>query len=120
MRLIALGGLTAVIRWVATGYSDDLLVLVFAQALHAFTFGAAHLGAIHFIAHQVKPSLSASAQSLYSTAVMGLGMGLSVLLASELYSHFHEVAFYAMAFISGIGSILAYSIVHPQKKEQQR
>ena len=47
-----------------------LLVL---QILHGATFGAAHLGAIHFIAQRMEASVSVTAQSVYSAAVSGVG-----------------------------------------------
>ena len=46
VRLIALGGLAGALRWSVTGAADGLLALIAMQALHAFTFGATHLGAI--------------------------------------------------------------------------
>src|SRR3546814_8893414 len=49
-RMLLLGALAGVVRWTLLAASTDLAVLFAAQALHAFTFGAAHLGAIAFIA----------------------------------------------------------------------
>ena len=94
-------------RWSATGLSDALPVLVMVQALHAFTFGAAHLGAIYFIARTVPPALSATAQSLYSAAVMGLGLGLAILASGSLYATFGGGAYFAMAALAALGSVLA-------------
>ncbi len=105
--LIILGGLAGIVRWCATGLSDALPVLVAVQALHAFTFGATHLGAIHFIARTVPPALSATAQSLYSAAVMGLGLGLAILASGSLYAAFGAGAYFAMAVLGALGSVCA-------------
>lgn len=103
-RLLALASAAAVVRWTATALGGDALpVLIAVQVLHAFTFGAAHLAAIHHIARNVPPTLSASAQSLYSAVVMGAGMGLSIYLAGVLYDAFGSLAYLAMAAMGGAG-----------------
>ena len=109
-RLIALGGAAGLVRWVGTGLSDALPVLVVLQALHAFTFGAIHLGAIHFIASRVNPALSATAQSVYSAVVIGLGLGTAVLVSGQLYATFAGRAYLAMALIAALGGALAFSL----------
>jgi PPP family 3-phenylpropionic acid transporter len=106
-RLIVLGGLAATVRWTMTGLTDALPVLVCVQALHALTFGATHLGAMHFVARTIAPSLSATAQSLYSAAVMGLGLGLMLLISGELYGRFGGGAYQAMAAAGLMGGLLA-------------
>src|SRR3546814_10848843 len=70
-RMLLLGALAGVVRWTLLAASTDLAVLFAAQALHAFTFGAAHLGAIAFIARAAPAGLSATAQTLYTTLAMG-------------------------------------------------
>lgn len=110
-RLLILGGVAAAIRWAITGATDGLPVLVCVQALHAFTFGASHLGAIHFVARTVAPSMSATAQSLYSAAVMGLGLGLMLLISGELYGRFGGGAYHAMAAAGLLGAMLALTLM---------
>lgn len=109
--LLILAGLAGVARWTVTGASDALAVLVAVQLLHALTFGAAHLGAIHFIAHWMPPALSASAQSVYSSLVMGLGLGLVTLAVGPLYNSFGAGAYHAMAALGLIGALLALPLV---------
>mgnify|MGYP003710583461 CR=1 FL=1 len=103
VRLIALGGLAGALRWSVTGASDGLLVLIAMQALHGFTFGATHLGAIYFIARRMPQALSASAQSLYSAIVMGLALGAASLTAGKLYALYGSGAYQAMALLAAAG-----------------
>jgi len=110
--LIALAGFAGLLRWWLTGTSDALAVLVAAQALHAFTFGASHLGAIYFIARQFQATVSASAQSLYAAVVAGLGMALSALLAGSLYAEFGAAAYMGMAAMAGLGGLAAALLVN--------
>ena len=91
-QLIVIGALVAIIRWLITGLSDELSVLIFVQILHAFTFGATHLGAIFYISETVAPNQSATAQNLYAVAVSGIGMAIGLALSGKLYATFSGAA----------------------------
>jgi PPP family 3-phenylpropionic acid transporter len=116
-RLIALGGIAGTVRWLVLGHTDALPALICAQTLHAFTFGAAHLGAIHFIARAVPPTLSATAQSLYSAVVMGLGTGLMLLASGSLYAALAGAAYLPMAAAALIGGLLAWMLARQRPAE---
>ncbi len=107
-RLIAIGGLGGLLRWAGTGFTDALPALMVLQLLHALTFGAAHLGAIYFIARRMAPEVSATAQSVYAAVVMGLAMGASAWLSGVLYADVAGKAYLAMAVMSGLGGAIAY------------
>jgi len=109
-RLIALGGLGGLIRWAGTGVTDALPALMVLQLFHAFTFGAAHLGAVHFIARRMAPEVSATAQSVYAAVVMGLAMGAAAWVSGQLYTGFGSRAYLAMAVMAGVGGAIAYSL----------
>ena len=105
--LLILAGLAGILRWSVLAASTALPVLIAVQALHALTFGAAHLGAMHFIARAAPPGLSATAQGLYSAVSGGIAMGLAMLAAGVLYDAAAGRAFLAMAALSGGGLALA-------------
>lgn len=105
--LIAAAGALAVLRWLVLGSTTALPAVVAVQALHAFSYGAAHLGAIHVIARTVAPGLSATAQSLYAALVMGLALGSMLLVSGPLYATFQGGAYFAMAFSAAGGAGLA-------------
>ena len=104
-RLLAIAAVAGVVRWVGFAIEPGLGLLVFLQALHALTFGAAHLGAMLYIVRSVPPEHSASAQALYSGSAMGLVMGGATILAGALYDDAGAGAFYAMAAMSAVGLI---------------
>lgn len=108
-KLVLLAAAAGVVRWTITAATTALPLLAAAQLLHAFTFGAAHLGAIHLIARHIQPSLSASAQSLYSATVMGLGLSLAILATGPIFDRSPLMAFAAMAILSvaALGASLA-------------
>ena len=74
--LMALGGAAGIVRWSLMGVLPGLGAAAGLQLLHALTFGASHLGAMHFLASSVPPGVAASAQSLYAALSAGLGSGL--------------------------------------------
>lgn len=118
--LIVLGGLAGVIRWALMGVSDALPLLIAIQLLHAFSFGSTHLGAIYYIARNIDPSLSATAQSLYSAGVMGLAMGLATSVSGALYGVLGGRAYFTMAVLAGLGGLIAILIVVKQKSENPK
>ena len=106
-----MGGVAGVIRWAVMGIGDDIYWIVIVQSLHAFTFGATHLGAMHFITETVAPSHSASAQSIYAAFVAGIAMGIASFFSGLLYGQFAGQAFFAMSAAAAAGSFIAAAIL---------
>ena len=90
--------------------TDGLLALLFLQILHGATFGAAHLGAIYFIAQRMEASVSATAQSVYAAAVSGIGFSLASLLSGHLYAAQGGAAYLPMAVMAGLGGVIAFQL----------
>ncbi len=105
--LLLAGGLAAGVRWTTLGLTDALPALLVVQALHALTYGAAHLGAMTYIARRVAADRSATAQSLYAASVMGVGMSLSTFAAGHLYAAAGGGAYLAMAGLGAAGAAVA-------------
>jgi PPP family 3-phenylpropionic acid transporter len=106
-RLLALAGLAAAVRWTVLSFTTDTLVLLVMQSLHGLTFGACHLGAIHFMARAAPRSASASAQTLYTSVATGLFPGLAMLAVGRLYSALAGAAYLAAAAMGVIAVVLA-------------
>jgi len=110
LRLLSLAGALTVARWILTGLSTDLAVLVPAQALHAASFGAAHLAAMHYLRDRTPAELHASAQGLYAGVGFALPFGLLTPAAGWLYGETGGGAFWAMAALALAGTALAASL----------
>ncbi len=110
VELIGLGAAAAVLRWLAMGLDPPLLLLVPLQLLHALTFGATHLGAIHFMARAVPEGQAGAGQALYSAVTGGLGMGAAVLIAGPLYAAFGGRAYWAMAALSAVALMASLAL----------
>jgi len=103
--LLGLAGISGIVRWIVLAQTTDLTALAAVQVLHAITFGAVHLGAMHYVARNAPLGLSATAQGIYASAT-GLAMGLAMVAAGGLFETFGGKAFFAMAAISATGTAL--------------
>ena len=108
--MISLAAAAGIIRWSIMGYTDFLPALIIAQALHGLTFGAAHLGAIHYISATIPANLSATAQSLLSALVMGLAIGFTTIIAGTLYSSVGSHAYFAMAGLAFVSLVVGITL----------
>ena len=100
MLMIAAGG--ALIRWLLTAMDPPLALLIAAQCLHALSYGAAHIGAIHFISQAVPEDHSALGQGLYAAFAMGLMMGAMTSVSGSLYASLGASAYLVMAAMAGL------------------
>jgi PPP family 3-phenylpropionic acid transporter len=105
--LLALGGGAGALRWSLTGLVSALPALVLLQLLHALTFGAAHLGAMHYLARHLPAEQAATGQALYSAIVGGVGAGLALWLAGALYAAYGGAAYQAMTALAALGAALS-------------
>lgn len=101
--LMAASGVAGIVRWSLAAALPGLGAAALLQLLHAFTFGAGHLGAMHFLSRSVPPGAASSAQALYAAASAGLGSGLVMLGAGSLYAAFGGRAYLFMALLSAVG-----------------
>lgn len=93
----------AVLRWAAMSFSPPLLALLPLQMLHTLTYGASHLGAMHFISQAVPETAQGTAQALYATVASGLLMGGATLASGWLYARIGVHAYLGMATLALIG-----------------
>lgn len=105
VRMIGLGAAGALVRWLLMPWVADPLLLAPLQCLHGLSFGATHLGAMHFIARQIAPALSGRAQSLYAAIGGGVMIGLATIASGWLYARFDGWGFLAMAALAAAGAL---------------
>jgi len=117
--LLAAGALGGILRWSLTAATDDLYLLLFAQALHALSFAVVHLATVMEIGRIVPPSRMASAQALMTAAHAGIFISLSMALAAWLYELEGAGAAYgAMAGLSALGLALLLLLRRPLQAAQ--
>jgi len=103
--LIGLGAVGATLRWTAMAFDPPALLLPALQCLHGLSFGATHLGAMHFLAGFAAGRQGATAQGDYATivaAVYALEMGFSGVLVEQ----FGAYAYLVMAASAFAGAVI--------------
>ena len=106
-RLLIVGASAAVARWCIMAAEPGLAVLVVTQILHAATYGATHLGTMHFIARAVPRRLQATAQGIYSALAAGILMSGLVACSGLVYQQLAGLAYLVMAAIAAISLCFA-------------
>lgn len=103
--ILILTMLCMVLRWLLIAYaSDNLMVVIFAQTLHAMTFGAYHAIMVLMIFRYFPGRLQGRGQALYSSLSFGLGSAVGAFASGYLWSWFDpQVTFVAAAGVAVIG-----------------
>ncbi len=104
--LLALGATAAVVRWTLMAFAPPLWCLPLLQALHAFSYGATHLGTLGLVVRIAPARLGATAQS-YVSIVLGLVMAAATSIAGLLYGLFGTASYGAMALLALGGGVIA-------------
>jgi PPP family 3-phenylpropionic acid transporter len=106
IRMIVLGGAGGAVRWGVMALDPPTAALPFLQCLHALSFAATHLGAMHFMAQAVPAGRGATAQGDFA-AVQGIVFAGAMSLSGVLVSAYGSAAYGAMAGVAVLGTLLA-------------
>jgi PPP family 3-phenylpropionic acid transporter len=116
VHLIVLGAGAAVLRWLIMGLDPALFLLLALQSLHALTFAATHIGAVHFIARGVPDAQAGTAQALYASITGGIATGGVTLMAGPIYAGFGGRVYWAMASVAAAALLAALALAKPTVK----
>ena len=102
--------LFASLRWLLIGLLvENMAWMIFAQVLHAATFGLYHAVAIQYVHRFFKGRIQGRGQALYSSASFGAGMAAGSLFSGYIWnSAGAEVCFTAAAGLSLLAFIIAW------------
>jgi PPP family 3-phenylpropionic acid transporter len=101
-----------VLRWLVMMLDPPLAGLMPVQALHGITYGATHLGAVHFMSANVPPERAGTAQALYSSVTAGIALGGATLAAGALYPAWGGKTYALMAVLAAAGTAAAVWLWH--------
>ncbi|MFN4010421.1 MAG: MFS transporter [Pannonibacter sp.] len=104
LRLILIGGLAGVLRWLLFAEATSPAFIVLLQGLHGLSFGAVHLGTVSLLGRIVPSRWSATGQSLMATSI-GLLNALATWGSGPLYAQAPAHAFWAMSGLSLLGVV---------------
>ena len=109
--------LMCVMRWFLIGVvPESLLIMLFAQTLHAATFGCLHAVGIALVHQYFTTQTHGQGQALFSSIGFGLGGALGAVVSGFLWDDYG--AFYTFALSAGaslIAVILALLWIYPEK-----
>lgn len=101
--------LTAIRWWLIAFYVEYLPILIFAQLLHAASYGLFHAAAIHLIDQYFSGSVQGRGQALFSSVGFGLGGSLGSLLSGYTWSSIGPSYVYLLA--SGVALLALIQFV---------
>jgi PPP family 3-phenylpropionic acid transporter len=102
---LGLGSGSAFVRWIIMGFDPGFATLLALQVLHGCSYGAAHIGAMFFIARAVPDAQAGTAQALYASVTAGIAMAGAMLLAGWLYGAIGGRAYWAMAALAAVSCV---------------
>ncbi|MFZ0352183.1 MAG: MFS transporter, partial [Pseudolabrys sp.] len=116
--LLLIGAAAGVLRWLGMAFDPPALVLPWLQMLHALSFGATHLGALMYLAHNAPTGQAARAQG-YLAIAAGLAMAAAMGISGVLYEDFGSRAYAAMALVAFAGGACGF-VAHWLRRDPTR
>ena len=116
--MLMIGALAGTLRLLGMALDPPALALPWLQLLHAFSFGATHLGALMFLAQHAPAGQAATAQG-YLAIAAGLAMAAATGISGVLYADFGSGAYIAMALTAFAGGACGF-VAHRIRREPAR
>lgn len=115
-QVLAASFLLAALRWLLLGnLAQHLGVLLFAQLLHAATFGSFHASAIHFVQRSFQARQQGQGQALYA-ALAGTGGALGALYSGYAWASLGPAWTFAIASLAALAAAV---IIRARLKEER-
>lgn len=115
-RVLMASFILAALRWLLLGnYAEHLAVLLFAQVLHAATFGSFHAAAIAFVQRSFAARQQGQGQALYA-ALAGTGGALGALYSGYSWNLLGATTTFSIASIAALAAAV---IIATQMKDAQ-
>jgi MFS transporter, PPP family, 3-phenylpropionic acid transporter len=107
--IFVLSLLLTTFRWLIIAFFEEsLAALIFAQCLHAFSFGACHAVAIEYLRRFFTVNHRGQAQAMYTSVSFGAGGALGALSGGLLWDFSGPLVFVVAAGVSLLAALLAY------------
>ncbi len=100
--LMAIGGASAVVRWIVTAHDPPLALLAVVQLGHGLSFGLTILGTMTLLVQRVPSHQIARGQGYYAACSGLLGAATSI-ASGAIYAHIGEGVYYVMAAMARPG-----------------
>jgi PPP family 3-phenylpropionic acid transporter len=95
-------------RWFLTAFFADIVwVVVVAQCIHAFSFGAAHAASIELIRQFFKGKNAGQGNALYSSVTFGVGGAIGALVSGYLWGINPQLLFIMAGSVLLLAAVIA-------------
>lgn len=116
--LMAIGGVSAVLRWIVTAQEPPLALLAIAQLGHGLTFGMTVVGTMNLLVQRVPSHQIARGQG-YLAACSGLLGAVTSIASGAIYAGIGDNLYYIMAAMAAAGAIVIWSARHRLEAQPQ-
>jgi len=105
------------LRWLLIGeFVEEVIIVIFAQCLHAASFGLYHAVAIELFHRNFKGKLQGRGQALYSAISFGAGGAIGTLLSGAYWDAYSpQIIFNAAAAASFLAMLIAFKFLSKEK-----
>lgn len=118
-RLLLASLILTAFRWLLIGkFPDEMLVVIFAQGLHAASFGVYHAVAIQLIHRSFTGRHQGKGQALYSSVSFGAGGAAGSYLSGWGWDTVGaEMTYFIAAFVAILAFIISWRWIHPSNNK---
>ncbi|HLP97136.1 MAG TPA: MFS transporter [Sideroxyarcus sp.] len=103
IRILLISFSAAVLRFMLIGWTVDVVVLLlFAQVLHALTFGAYHAASVGLVHEFFKGRHQSKGQALFGSVTYGAGGVLGGLASGPIWQHWGASALYTFSALAAL------------------
>jgi PPP family 3-phenylpropionic acid transporter len=111
--------LLSALRWLLIGYySDNLLLLLIAQTLHAASFGSFHAVAVEYVRRQFINGHQGQGMAIYSGLSFGGGSAIGAIISGIAWQLSPQLTFAAAGVICIIAYIIAWLLIKGAESEK--
>ena len=101
------------VRWALLAlYPDQVWIVLFAQCLHAFSFGSFHATAIELVRRFFPARQAGRGQALYNSLSFGVGSALGALFSGYVWEWSNSGTFLIASLASALGMCIAWWGIH--------
>lgn len=109
--MMAIGGASAVVRWVVTASEPPLALLAVVQLGHGLSFGMTIVGTMNLLVQRVPSHQLARGQGYYAACNGLLGATTSI-ASGAIYARIGDSLYYVMAAMAAVGALVIWSARH--------
>jgi PPP family 3-phenylpropionic acid transporter len=110
-KLVLIGALAAVARWLITAQEPSAAVLAMVQLAHGLTFGLTQLGTMGLLVRHVPGHVMVRGQG-YLAACGGIVTSCASILSGAVYAHYGQGVYFVMAAMALSGAIVIWLARH--------